>query len=502
MKKTLSIIPRPNGSVSLTNGTFLLPDKLDILIPSMQYFFAATQLATLLRSSFGTVCSVGTGKKNAAIQFIVSDDAQTTDSYHLRVFPGGCSITCKTPGGAFYAIQTLRQLADCPSHSFPCCEIDDYPAFFWRGFMLDATRSFCPVPELLRLMDLLSRLKLNVFHWHLSDDQGWRIAIGAYPLLTSSDAPFYTKKQIKQVVAYASQRNITIVPEIDMPGHFMAALVGYPQFSCTGGPFSVPKGGGIFSELLCMGNDEALVFARTVIAEICDLFPGPYIHLGGDEIPLTRWKTCPKCQKRIKELQLQQEEGLLSWFTNQMAVSAREKGKRVIVWNDSVQESYDPSIACQIWSPLDFGRQGVLAGRICIMSDYFHTYLDLPHSMVTVHDAYQYGHSIQNLAGKKYTVPGSEFLLWTEKVYTRKQRDKHMFPRLVAGSEALWTESGLLDWKQFRKNLKGGSKKLFPSGVSMASRLFWNPPVWYSGLRKKIQRMRVRHHSRKSGIVQ
>lgn len=502
MNKTLSIIPRPNGSVSLTPGTFLVPEKLDILIPSKQYFFAATQLAKWLHTSFGTVCSVGTGKKNAAIQFGVPDDAQKTESYRLSVFPRGVSITCQTPGGAFYAIQTLYQLADIPSHAFPCGEINDYPAFSWRGFMLDATRSFCPVPELLRMLDLLARLKLNVFHWHLTDDQGWRIAIDSYPLLTRGDAPFYTKNQVRQVVAYASQRNIAIVPEIDMPGHFMAALVGYPQFSCSGGPFSVPKGGGIFSELPCMGNDDALLFARTVIAEICDLFPGPYIHLGGDEIPLTRWKTCPKCQKRMQDLQLQQEEDLLSWFTNQMAASAREKGKLVIVWNDSVQESYDPSIACQIWSPLDSGGQKVLAGRICIMSDYFHTYLDLPHSMVTVRDAYHYGQAIKSISGEHYTVLGAEFLLWTEKVHTRKQRDTHMFPRLVAGSEALWTEPGLLDWKRFEKNLKRYAKRLPTQGVSMANRLCWTPPAWYSLLRKRIQLMRVRHHSRKSGIVQ
>jgi hexosaminidase len=501
MKHTLSIIPRPNGLVTVTNGTFLIPKEFDILIPSKDYSFVATQLGKWLQTSFGTVCSVVIRKNNAAFHFVVSAEELGAEGYRLSILPEGCIIFSASPAGAFYAIQTLRQLVDSRLPAFLCCEITDHPIFSWRGFMLDATRSFCPVPELLRLLDLISSLKLNTFHWHLTDDQGWRIAIGAYPLLTSGNAPFYTKNQIKQVVSYASKRNITIVPEIDMPGHFMAALVSYPQYSCTGGPFKTPDGGGIFSELLCMGNDEAISFARSLIYEVCDLFPGPFIHLGGDEIPLTRWKECPKCQKRLKDLHLQQEKGLLSWFTNQMASFAQEKGKRVIVWNDSLQESYDTSIACQIWSPLDLGSPTALVGRTCIMSDYFHTYLDLPHAMVSARSAYQYGHMIQNVPKKAYSIVGAEFLLWTEKVHTRKQRDTHMFPRLIAGAEALWTKPELQDWKRFAKNLSGDSKKLFPHKAFMANRLVWNPPVWYSRLRIKIQKNRVSHHSRKSGIV-
>ena len=500
MHNTMRLIPYPNGEVKLRSELFVLNNTPCIEKPEDPYVFATNQVQSWLTDKCHLVPTIVEPGQSPSIRFRKSMQVLPEEGYAIYVSPKECILEADSAAGAFYAFQTFKQLIDPTTGTIPCCEIHDSPIFSWRGLLLDATRTFCPLPEMLRLIDLSSSLKLNILHWHLTDDQGWRIAIDAYPNLTDSNPQFYTKEEVRTILSYAKERNITIIPEIDMPGHFVAALAAYPQFSCTGGPFTVPQGEGIFSELLCLGKDEALRFAERVIEEVCDLFPAPFIHLGGDETPLVRWKECPDCQARMKKLGLQKETELLRWFANTMAQVAKKKGKAVIFWNDSIDVHYDPSIVCQIWNPLKSGNDTV-GDRPLIMSHYFHTYLNLPHSVIPCRSAYQYGLILQEDTDRKAFMMGSEFLLWTEHIHTRKERDKHLFPRLAAGAETLWTDPSRLDWKRFSHTFAKCSERLFIPAVNRTHFFFANPPRLYCILRKYLKHKQVRYNSKKSGIT-
>ncbi|MDY0287898.1 MAG: family 20 glycosylhydrolase [Sphaerochaeta sp.] len=494
------LVPYPNGEVTQSPELLVLGNNLSIERADAPFAFASAQVQSWLAEKCHLAPSLVEPGQEPTVRFRKSTKKLSDEGYAIYVSSQGCILEASSEAGAFYAVQTFKQLIDPIQGTIPCCEIHDSPSFLWRGLLLDATRSFCPLPEMYRLIDLSSSLKLNVLHWHLTDDQGWRIAIDAYPQLTDASPEFYSKEDVRAALSYARERNITIIPEIDMPGHFVAALAHYPQFSCTGGPFSIPQGEGIFSELLCLGKDEALLFAERIIGEVCDLFPAPFIHLGGDEIPLIRWKECPDCQKRMQELALKNEKDLLCWFANSMAQVARKKGKTVILWNDSIDDQYDPSIVCQVWNPLKNGSDQV-GDRPLIMSHYFHTYLNLPHSVIPTRAVYQYGVILNEDAKRRSFMMGSEFLLWTEHIHTRKERDKHLFPRLGAGSETLWTDPSRLDWKRFSHSFAKCNERLFTSGVTRTHSLFANPPRVYCMFRRYLKHQRVRYNSRKSGIA-
>jgi len=494
------LIPYPNGEVIQNPGLFVLGNAFSIAITKDTFGFASRQLKSWLTDTCNLTVTLAEPGHSSSIQFRESSGKLPKEGYSIYVSSTGCMLEAESAVGAFYAVQTFKQLIDARNGTIPCCEIHDSPSFSWRGLLLDATRTFCPLPEMFRLLDLASSLKLNILHWHLTDDQGWRLAIDGYPNLTNSSPQFYSKEDVRKVLSYASERNITIIPEIDMPGHFIAALASYPQFSCTGGPFSIPQGEGIFSELLCLGKEEALIFAKSVINEVCDLFPAPFIHLGGDEIPLIRWKECSDCQKKMKELGLKEEKELLRWFANTMAHVAKEKEKTIIFWDDSIDEHYDPSIVCQIWNPLRNERKTV-GKRSLIMSNYFYTYLNLSHSIIPFRAAYRYGALLNGKTNRRSNIMGGEFLLWTEDIHTRKERDKHLFPRLVAGAETLWTDPSRLDWKRFSKSYKMCNERLFTSIVAQTRPFFANPPRLYCKIRRYLEYRRVRKNSKKSGIT-
>lgn len=500
MHNTLTLIPYPNGEVKLGSELFVLGNAVSIENTEDPFVFASSQVQSWLADTCHLVPSILEPAQEPTIRFRKPSPSLPDEGYVIYVSSQGCILEASSEAGAFYAVQTFKQLIDPKDNTLPCCEIHDSPNFAWRGLLLDATRTFCPMPEIFRLLDICSSLKLNVLHWHLTDDQGWRIAIDAYPHLTDASPQFYSKDDVREVLAYARERNITIIPEIDMPGHFVAALAAYPQFSCTGGPFSIPQGEGIFPELLCLGKAEALVFAERVIDEVCDLFPAPFIHLGGDEIPLIRWKECPDCQKKMQVLALKEEKDLLCWFANTMAQVAKKKGKAVIFWNDSIDAHYDPSIVCQVWNPLKSGSNSV-GQRPLIMSHYFHTYLNLPHSIIPTRAAYQYGLLLNEDPTRKPFIMGAEFLLWTEHIHTRVERDKHLFPRLGAGAETLWTDPSRLDWKRFSRSFAQCNERLFTSAVTGTHFFFANPPRLYCMFRRYLKHQRVRYTSRKSGIV-
>jgi len=294
---------------------------------------------------------LGDESNNPVLLVNEKNDVLDEEGYLLEVTPVGCTLASGSWRGIFTGLQTYIQLAKS-NKTLQCCKISDYPALSWRGLMLDVARSFCPLEELLGIIDTMALYKLNVLHWHVSDDQGWRFPVDGYPALLSEKHGYYSKEEISYVVSYAENRNIMVVPEVDMPGHMIAALSAYPNLSCTGGPFTIPTGEGIFRDILCVGKSETIVFAKKVVDTLCLLFPSPYIHLGGDEIPLDRWETCPDCQHRMQELGCRDEKALLGWFCNEIASYAREKGKSTILWSDYVDASYDSTIITQVWNPL------------------------------------------------------------------------------------------------------------------------------------------------------
>jgi len=500
MYDNLMLIPYPNGKVVQSSGFFVLGNSPSIEKAEDMFAFASNQLIIWLTEKCHMTPTISNSVQPSSIKFRKSDEPLPEEGYVLHISSEGCILEASSAAGGFYAFQTFKQLIDPKNNTIPYCEIHDSPTFSWRGLLLDATRTFCPLSEIFRLLDLCSSLKLNVFHWHLTDDQGWRIVIDSYPRLTDSSPLFYSKEDVRTVLSYASDRNITVIPEIDMPGHFIAALFSYPQFSCTGGPFTIPKGEGIFSELLCLGKDEAILFAEHLIEEVCALFPAPYIHLGGDEIPLIRWEKCPDCQKRMQVLGLKEEKDLVRWFANSMAQVAKKKGKKVIFWNDSIDAQYDPSIVCQVWNPLN-NESRRSDKRGLIMSDYFHTYLNLSHSIISCRTAYQYGLMLNEDRKQGSSLMGAEFLLWTEYIHTRKERDKHLFPRLAAGAEAMWTDPSRMNCKRFSRSFSKCNQHLFLSPVAKTHALLANPPKLYCMLRKYVKHQRVRYNSRKSGIT-
>ncbi|MFN2146684.1 MAG: beta-N-acetylhexosaminidase, partial [Anaerolineales bacterium] len=371
-----NLIPHP--STLKSKGGYFCLDEDTRLCPDSANQTNAEYLQRLLQPSTGFPLEIDPHppSKKDTIYLTIRDDLENLgeEGYQLIVTTGGARLQAHTPAGIFYAIQTLRQLLPAEIEApipvcgmvwqIPCVEIEDIPRYPWRGYMLDEARHFQGIDTVKKLLDLMALFKLNRFHWHLTDDQGWRIEIRQYPRLTEiggqragtvvgnpylsqkhNQIPhqgFYTQDQIQEVVAYARERQIMVIPEIEIPGHSTAALAAYPQFSCTGGPFEVITGWGIFPEIYCAGKPETYEFLRNILAEVIELFPAPYIHIGGDEAPKKRWKACPDCQLKITQENLPDEEALQVHMVNQIAEFLRQHEKRMIFWSDSFAPEIDP----------------------------------------------------------------------------------------------------------------------------------------------------------------
>ncbi len=495
MTHTLPLIPYPSDVVML-DGLFRNPERFSIsLDPSCEqsFFLSVGQYAKELLDRDACLVSL---QEAANLSIRVEPSLHDKEeAYTLEVLPQNVSIGVYGRQGLFYALQTLRQLLLAYPGMIPCCRIADSPSLRWRGFMLDVARSFCPVGEIRRIIDIMASFKLNVLHLHLSDDQGWRVALDGYPELGDEKSGRYTKQELKALVEYASARQIMIIPEIDMPGHVTAALYSYPMVSCTGGPFSIPKGEGIFPDILCVGKEKTLDFVKEVLKEIASLFPSPYIHLGGDEIPLERWATCPNCQKRKQALALSDEKSLLRWFYREMTRYANSLGKQVILYNDYVDDTYEQSIITQIWNPLLDGSQ---SAHQAILSDYFHSYLDMDHTLLSLHRVYKLGEMLQ--PGNQVQVMGGELMLWTEYITTREERDLHLFPRLLAGAEIFWTRKDMHEYHRFIGTCSQYGKLFLPPHTSITPRHAWDPPLIRQIISRWKRKRRVKRNSKMAGI--
>jgi hexosaminidase len=416
------------------------------------------------------------------------------ESYGLSIGTGEIVLRSSAGAGIYHGLQTLRQLflSAClrGEDSIPCADIEDRPLFSWRGLMLDCSRYFYSVPFIKKLIDALSLHHISVFHWHLTDDQGWRIPIPAYPLLTEIGSRrfdnrrgrylggFYSHDEIRDIVAYAAVRHVEVVPEIDLPGHANAILAAYPGLGCTGGPYRVEDRFGIFEDVLCAGNDEIFVLAAAIFDTLKELFPSRYVHIGGDEVRFNRWNECPKCRKRLNEAGLDEGRELQSWITVKLAGMLRERDRIAIGWDEVLEDSprypLPENVAVMSWRGVKGGIEAVRRGRQVIMSpNTSGCYLDYKHGD-TPEEPGQLGVSrifqlcaLDPLAGMgeeaRSLVLGGQANLWSELIYAGKIAEYMIFPRICALAESLWTGNAGPD--DFNRRLAEHRRRLDALGL-------------------------------------
>ncbi len=418
------------------------------------------------------------------------DAGISPEGYELRISPQVLEIRAAADAGFLYGEQTLIQLAEQNANRFlPCMNVRDQPRFAWRGMHLDESRHFMGKTFVKKYIDWLFALKMNVFHWHLTDAQGWRIEIKKYPKLTSvaawrperpgllnSEADtarlgepmtyggFYSQEDVREIVAYAAKRNITIVPEIEMPGHTTAALVAYPEFSCTGGPFPMPGGAkNCPYPNFCVGNEKTYMFLEQVLTEVMALFPSPYIHIGGDEVERSQWASCAKCQARKAALGLENEAQLQVYFTKRIESFLLKKGRRLMGW-DEIMEGGDltPSAGVMVWRGETLANEATAAGHEVVIAHnyYFDLYQGNPefepvtYGYLPLEQVYTYEPVPASFSpDQQQKVLGVEGCLWTENVYDTDKAEYMLFPRLLALAEVAWTSPAQRNWSQFQRRI-------------------------------------------------
>jgi len=430
------------------------------------------------------------------IRFAV-DESVPEECYLLDIDGSGVRVRASGFPGFFYALQSLRQLlpaaiyGDTPAPdaewTLPCLGIADGPRFAYRGLHLDVARHFFPVETVKRYIDIMAVHKLNRLHWHLTDDQGWRIEIKRYPRLTEVGSirkatvvrkdwdtydgvphgGFYTQDEIRDVVAYAADRGITVIPEVDLPGHMLAALTAYPELGCTGGPYEVWGRWGVADDVLCVGREKTFEFIEGVLTEVLELFPSEYIHIGGDECPKVRWEKCPHCQARIKELGLKDGDGhkaehyLQSYVTARVEKFLNERGRRIIGWDEILEGELAPNATVMSWRGSDGGIAAAKLGHDVVMTPNSHFYFDYYQSMDQDSEPFGIGGYIPVDKVYSYDLPagltdeqarhilGVQANMWTEYIADEDHLFYMLLPRLAALSEVQWCAPGVRDWNRF-----------------------------------------------------
>ena len=499
----IDVVPYPNevslkaGSYKVAGAVFHYDGNMDAL--SVQ---AVTDFAARLSKVTGKQSIVSEGQSRTGINFVV-DPALDPEEYSLVVNRKAVIIKASALNGFIYAIQTVKQML--PEEIFSdsldqdedwklkCVVIKDAPRFAYRGMHLDVSRHFWSVDEVKRYLDVMQVHKLNRFHWHLTDDQGWRIEIKKYPRLTEKGAVrketlvghlqpkdnvfdgtpygeglFYTQDQIREVVAYAAARGITVIPAIDLPGHMVAALACYPELGCTSGPYEVWPMWGVADDVLCPGNEKTFEFIENVLSEVADLFPSEYIHIGGDECPKVRWEKCPKCQARIKALGLEADEKhsaeyfLQSYVTERVEAFLATRGKRIIGWDEILEGKLAPDATVMSWRGISGGLEAARLGHDAIMTPNSYLYFDyyqsdnqdaeplaiggyLPVSKVYSYEPFEEGMTEE----EKSHIIGVQANLWTEYITTESQLEYMLLPRLAALSEVQWCQPQNKNWERF-----------------------------------------------------
>jgi hexosaminidase len=463
----------PSTRIKVFPGTFTIGEYIQKLLP----FNLGIEETESDRVSAGEILLTTKGV----------DPHLGVEGYKLTVSPTSIEIRASHPAGLFYGIQTLRQLISSNGDEIPAVEITDWPRFSWRGIMLDVGRHLFPLEFIKRLIDVMALHKLNILHWHLTEDQGWRIEIKKYPRLTEigskrSASPilkdrekldnkpyqgFYTQGQIKEIVAYAQNHYITVVPEIEMPGHSVAALASYPDLGCTGGPYHVRNYWGIEKDVFCAGSELVFSFLQDVLDEVISLFPSKFIHIGGDECPKDSWKQCSKCQETIKRYNLKDEHGLQSYFIQRIEAYLYLKGRRLIGWDEILEGGLAPNASVMSWRGMEGGIQAAREGHDVVMTPTTHCYFDYYQSMEYDSEPPANGGYLPlNVVYDFEPVPdlctpeeakhilGAQGNLWTEYIPTVQQAGYMLFPRATALAEIVWSVADTRDFSSFQNRLQ------------------------------------------------
>ncbi|MBM3311878.1 MAG: beta-N-acetylhexosaminidase, partial [Candidatus Aminicenantes bacterium] len=519
-----SVIPQP-WRLTLSPGTFTPAPGMPVVVPKdSPAEAAAADFKARLAAIFGIDLPLIRSDRPPSSPAIIFKQAAEADlgpeGYRLEVRPDGMSLEAATARGFLYGVQTIYQL--CPPAVFgrtarpsappalPCLTAVDRPRFSWRGVLLDVSRHFFPKAFVLELIDELAMHKMNVLHWHLTDDQGWRVEIKRYPNLTQVGAwrvdredshwnardpqkpgeraaygGFYTQDDIREIVAYAARRGVSVVPEIEMPGHCLAALASYPELSCSGGPFTVPPGGvWPIKDVYCPGNERVFEFLDNVLAEVVELFPSPVIHIGGDEVDKSTWKSCPKCRARMAAEGLRNEEELQSYFVKRVEKLLNAKGRTLLGWDEILEGGLAPKAMVMSWRGVEGGVSAARAGHDVVMTPTSHCYFDYYQGETSAEPpaiggflplgrVYAFEPVPAELSAEEAKhVLGLQANLWTEYVPGPGHARYMLYPRLAAMAEAGWSEPDRKDWDGFRTRLGRQLERYEAAGMNYARSLF------------------------------
>lgn len=497
----INVIPTPVSLVQ-NEGSFKLGKNTAFSVSTPEAKIVAEYFAAQMNLATGYQVSVSDKAVSNGITFVIDEALEVNnEGYTLDVTADGVTVKAKNPQGLFYGMQTFMQLlpAEIESQSVvdgiawtaPCVTVKDEPRFEYRGIMLDPCRHFIPVENVKKHLDVMSLFKINRLHWHLTDDQAWRIEIKKYPKLTEVGAKriegegteysgFYTQDQIKEIVQYAAERFITVVPEIEIPGHELAAISAYPELSCKGEPTTPRIIWGVEDIVMCAGKEETFQFLENVLEEVVPLFPGEYFHIGGDECPKTSWKNCPLCQKRIREEGLKAEKGhtaeekLQSYFVQRMEKVLAKHGKKIIGWDEILEGGLAPTAAVMSWR----GEQGGIAAanmdhEVIMTPSSNGMYIDQfqgdpkiePVSIggyTTLERVYNYNPTPDTLvaSGKDHFIKGVQTNLWSEYMYNTDLVEYRAYPRVLALAEIGWSQLSRKDYKDFERRLNNALVRL------------------------------------------
>ena len=511
------VVPMPLEINTTQQASFLLKSGVTVYYPAGNEKMQrnAEFLASYVKAQTGIELQVQAGeggKGGIVLQLGLAND--NPEAYQLKVDASQVVISSPSEAGVFYGIQTLRKAVDVAEGSnveLPAVEINDQPRFGYRGMMLDVGRHFFSMDEIKTYIDMMALHNINRFHWHLSEDQGWRIEIKKYPKLTEIGSMrketvighnsgkydgkpyggFYTQEQAKEIVAYAAERYITVIPEIDLPGHMQAALAAYPELGCTGGPYEVWTQWGVSDNVLCAGNDQTIQFIKDVLAEIVEIFPSEYIHVGGDECPKVKWSTCPKCQARIKALGLKsdnkhtKEERLQSYVIHEAEEFLNSKGRKMIGWDETLEGGLAPNATVMSWRGEAGGIEAAKQHHDVVMTPNTYLYFDYYQSKDTetepmaiggylpIERVYSYEPMPKSLSPEeqKYIV-GVQANLWTEYIPDFKQVQYMVLPRMAALSESQWCAPEKKNYEAFLQRVSRLIDIYAKNGWNYATHIF------------------------------
>jgi len=490
------VIPLPSEITVTTEKPFVLSSSTKIVFPKGNEKMQknAEFLSDYLQTSVGIKPEVTNNTAKSAIILSLGLENKNPEAYQITVNDKAITIKGASEAGVFFGIQTLRKATPIGENItvlYPAVTINDQPRFAYRGMMLDVARHFMPVDFVKTYIDILALHNINRFHWHLTDDQGWRIEIKKYPKLTQigsvrkqtvigkntgkydskEHSGFYTQDQIKEIVNYAADRHITVIPEIDLPGHMLAALASYPELGCTGGPYEVASTWGVFPDVLCPGKEATFEFLENVLTEVMDLFPSEYIHIGGDECPKDRWEKCPDCQRRIKELGLKdgkhkKEFYLQSYVTARIEKFLNNHGRNIIGWDEILEGELAPNATVMSWRGMEGGLEAAKLNHDVIMAPNSYCYFDYYQTQDTQNEPFAIGgyvpvekvYSFEPVPSEltpeqQKHILGAQANLWTEYIATPEHVEYMVLPRMAALSEVQWMQPEKKNFDSFLKRL-------------------------------------------------